>query len=654
MVADVTFTVVGSAAQALIDFDDNNSGAYASYSAFGGTTTYAFVNVSTSWLSSYGTQIDDYPFLTYIHEIGHALGLGHQGSYNGSANYANDAVYANDSYQLSVMSYFSQTANTTVQASLAYPVTTMAADILALQNLYGTPDAATSPTAGDTVYGVGHTFDAAHAGSTINDNGAYMAHFWDAVAEGSDPSNYIDGNPGHAFTIYDVGGHDLIDFSNDSTNQVVDLAELGISSVYGETGNMVIARGAEIEDYTAGTGNDDITGNGLSNLLKGGAGNDTMEGGAGNDTLTGGAGSDVLSGGSGRDKADYGPLAAAGLTVDLQLSHRNTGEAAGDTYASVEDLGGTAFADDLRGNNADNLIIGGDGHDLIHGRNGEDTLEGGLGNDVLVGGAGQDHLDGGAGRDRAAYTGSQEGLKVDLINTRDNTGEAIGDTYDKVEDIQGSGFDDELLGNNANNRLFGGNGDDTLYGRGGDDVLLGQGGDDVFIGGAGADRMIGGAGTDRVAYWSAKSGLTIDLGNAANNTGDAAGDTYRQVEDIQGSNYDDLISGNSIANWLNGMNGADRLDGRAGADVLTGGGGADVFVFNDAGATDTVTDFEFGSDLLSITSWNASGFGDLTVLETADGAAFDLTVSFGSYALILDDVSAANRTNLGADDFIFA
>jgi len=767
MVADLTFTVVGSAGQALIDFDDNNSGAYASYSAIGSTTISSFINVSTSWLSAYGTQIDDYPFLTYIHEIGHALGLGHQGGYNGSASYPNSATFANDSYQMSVMSYFSQTENTTVQASLAYPVTTMAADILALQNLYGAPDAATSPTAGDTVYGVGHSFDDAHDGSTINQWGSYMAHFWDAVSEGSDPMNYIDGSPGHAFTFYDVNGHDLIDFSNDSGNQVVDLRELGISSVYGETGNMVIARGAVLEDYTAGTGNDMVMGNDVANTLSGSAGNDTLSGGDGNDTLVGGAGNDSLMGGDGddvfvggagadrfeggagldqvsyfessagvaadmvsatsgnsdgagdtfidilgirgsnhdddlrgddltnqleghdghdllmgrggddlmragdgndtldggagaddlqgglgRNQALYASATTA-VTADLFLEQRNTGDAAGDTYVGIQDLRGTDYADDLRGDNTANHIMGDDGHDMIHGRNGDDTLEGGLGNDVFVGGAGADHMDGGAGRDRAAYTNAQFGVKVDLIATANNTGEAVGDTFVKVEDLQGGLHEDELLGNNAINRLFGGGGDDILYGRGGDDVLVGQGGDDVLVGGTGADRLIGNQGTDRAAYWTAKSGVTVDLANAASSTGDAAGDTFVSIEDLQGSNHDDSLRGNGVANWLTGMNGNDTIDGRGGADVLTGGGGADVFIFADASATDQITDFEFGTDIMDISAWNASTFGNLTVTEIADGASFDITVSYGGFAVRLENVTASDRALLDADDFSF-
>jgi serralysin len=63
----------------------------------------------------------------------------------------------------------------------------------------------------------------------------------------------------------------------------------------------------------------------------------------------------------------------------------------------------------------------------------------------------------------------------------------------------------------------------------GADSLTGNTGTDYLYGGAGADAMDGGAGFDYADYSAATAGLTADLGNTANNSGHAAGDTYTSV-----------------------------------------------------------------------------------------------------------------------------
>jgi serralysin len=147
----INFTEVASGGQ--IVFDDNEEGAFSDSVWSNGIITSSHVNVSTGWLADYGTGLDTYSFQTYIHEIGHALGLGHQGNYNGDGRYPYDALFQNDSWAMSVMSYFSQTDNTYF-AGLGFDenllVTPMMADILAMSALYGL---STTTRTGNTTYG---------------------------------------------------------------------------------------------------------------------------------------------------------------------------------------------------------------------------------------------------------------------------------------------------------------------------------------------------------------------------------------------------------------------------------------------------------------------------------------------------------------------
>ena len=135
-VANITF--VQTSGTANITF--SNSGtmqAYASGSWYGsGAIASMNIIISSDWVTTDGgandgkTGIDSYAYQTYIHEIGHALGLGHQGPYNGSASYSTNASYANDTWQYSIMSYFSEPNYS--GSSYRYVVTPQLADVYAV------------------------------------------------------------------------------------------------------------------------------------------------------------------------------------------------------------------------------------------------------------------------------------------------------------------------------------------------------------------------------------------------------------------------------------------------------------------------------------------------------------------------------------------
>jgi len=208
------------------------------------------------------------------------------------------------------------------------------------------------------------------------------------------------------------------------------------------------------------------------------------------------------------------------------------------------------------------------GRDVILGGAGDDTINGGADNDDITGGEGADDIDGGTGeQDIVRFEVSSTGVTVDLDSGTGTGGDAEGDTYENVEFIHGSAFDDVLTGDENTNRLVGRNGDDQLFGGAGNDTLLG---------GRGADHLDGGEGDRDVAEydWSS-AGVVVNLETGVGSGGSAEGDTLIGIEYIYGSYYADILTGDGNVNRLVGDRGDDILNGGGGNDILVGGEGAD-------------------------------------------------------------------------------
>ncbi|POZ50391.1 hypothetical protein [Methylovulum psychrotolerans] len=216
-----------------------------------------------------------------------------------------------------------------------------------------------------------------------------------------------------------------------------------------------------------------IQGTNGNDVIWGGSGNQRLSGGDGNDSLLGGAGDDALSGGNGTDIAQY-YTATAAVTVNLGLLiAQNTIGAGTDSLSGIENLNGSAYNDILLGNAANNSLYGGAGDDRLSGSDGNDSLVGGLGNDVL---------NGGNGLDVAQYYAASAGVTVNLaLTTAQNTVGAGTDTLLAIEAVNGSAFNDTLIGNAAANSLWGGAGNDVLDGGLGNDFLKGGLGQDIFV-----------------------------------------------------------------------------------------------------------------------------------------------------------------------------
>ena len=399
----------------------------------------------------------------------------------------------------------------------------------------------------------------------------------------------------------------------------------------------------------------------------------------------------------------------------------------------------------LTGDDGANVIKGGSGNDEITGGGDADTLEGGAGNDTLDGGAGADTLEGGPGVDTftgdsddfLSYESSSRGVQVDLsegsgdlIKTRKG-GDAEGDkvTHDQFLNIIGSRASDTLTGDDASNNtdsntLEGRGGNDILTGNGGNDTLKGGEGNDTLKGGAGNDKLDGGPGADKLqgggtedapdidtaTYASAMAGVTVDLSGGNRGRGDAAGDSYTDIEEYLGSRHADTFISGKGADNINGGDGSDTvsyerseeavtvnlsttsaqpdsdnpagsyargdtlnsienvigsdhadnltagtggsvIDGGGEDDRLTAGSGSDTFKFASGDGEDEVFGFTIADDKIDLSAF--TGIASMEDLEIAsvgqdmENTEIDLP---GSGEITLYDIEEAN---LSADNFIF-
>ncbi len=410
-VANVKFTLVTESSSKHGDIrmasSDKPSTAWAYMPTTAAEGGDAWFNKSSGYYSN--PVKGNYAYVTFLHELGHSLGLEHP--------HENGMPLERDAMEYTVMSYRAYNGAPLTgytNETWGFAQSLMQLDIAAVQQMYG---ANFTTNAGNTTYKWSPT------------TGEMSI---DGVGQGAPGGNKI------FLTVWDGGGIDTYDFSNYTTNLKVDLnpgafsttstAQLaklyydGSQVADGNIANALLYQGdvrSLIENAKGGTGHDTIIGNQADNTLWGGLGNDSLSGGLGNDILIGGAGADRLDGGAGIDTANYQEATAA-VKVDLLTPSLNTGEAAGDTFYFIESVVGSAYGDTLSGDDNANGLTGLAGNDILSGRGG---------NDMLFGGAGADNLTGGAGADTFVYTATSDSNST---NGRDTITDFVSKT-DKID-----------------------------------------------------------------------------------------------------------------------------------------------------------------------------------------------------------------------------
>ncbi|HEX8240036.1 MAG TPA: calcium-binding protein, partial [Allosphingosinicella sp.] len=357
-------------------------------------------------------------------------------------------------------------------------------------------------------------------------------------------------------------------------------------------------------------GNDHIVGDYYSWILSGGEGNDVVDGrlsqylhdvdgGAGDDILYGAYGSSDAHGGEGNDTIYAYGFTYGGAGNDLIVLQQGAssgvvyGEEGDDDISAAQFYGamlaGGAGADVLRGNSGnDKLVSGGFRPNAYYVPADDmglevDTLTGGEGDDTLAIGYG-DNADGGFGSDTLWLSLGGLGAGAVFSTAGIVSGQPFvlgGGTIQNVETLtylRGTNFNDNLTIATQVTLLTidSGEGDDVVTSASSSVALSGGNGNDRFNSGIAGDTFDGGAGSDTAAYGSAAAGITITLAPDGQTTAGPGGDQLINVENIEGSDYADSITGNAIANALGGGGGDDTLTGLAGNDLLDGGTGADL------------------------------------------------------------------------------
>jgi Ca2+-binding RTX toxin-like protein len=510
----------------------------------------------------------------------------------------------------------------------------------------------------------------------------------DAIEQGP-PGTYTityDGVSGNS-TVVTAGGTIII--------EGVDITGVPLGDIFIENENMSATGG---DDNLSGTsqndkidgeaGNDTINGNdGNDILLSGGAtldfnGFDVLRGGNGNDVLVSEGGASSLRGDAGNDtiiatnefgdgywdwaRADYSN-SPAGIIANLMSGTPTSGPGGtppagipgpmqiADGWGTIDTISGIHL---LRDSNNDDYIYVDGSYANSFGNFFEARLSGG--NDFV-------DFTGMTGTARVSWQNAEDGVVVSIDNAGNGTAtdnnsnpannatDEIGiDTFIGANYLRGSSYDDVFNGSDNNDRFRGSAGNDTINGGLGDE--------------------------DQVDHNDSPNAINVDLALGSNqviNDGFGTSDTLTSIENVAGSDWDDIIRGDGNSNFLLGRQGNDLLEGRGGDDQLIdvnnaggllggddtliggtgndfmrGGDGADTFVFAAGDGADIIDDFNFADgDRIDISAYGFASTAEF-IIDTGTIPSSTILDFGGGDMVTLNgfDITSIGNAN---DAFIF-
>ncbi|MEE1656947.1 cadherin domain-containing protein [Microvirga sp. CF3062] len=427
---------------------------------------------------------------------------------------------------------------------------------------------------------------------------------------------------------FEVDNDDVVEDAGGRDTLVVTVS--GVYTLASGIENAATRGGVDGIHLTGNVGANILSGSSLSNTLSGAGGdddlrgrdgNDVLEGGEGEDSLDGGAGADRMIGGAGIDTAEY-QSAKTNVTVSLEDPNKNSGEAAGDTFSSIENIVGSDYAD---------MLIGSNGAANI--------LSGGLGDDTLIGMGGNDVLKGGNGQNTAVYEGSFSSYEIvtlangslqitDNIKARGGVDILVDIQELKFADLKfrtanreptelalsSSSINENILASTivATFSAYDNDGDDILYTLESTDGPFRIDGNNLVLTGA-LDFESKAQHSITIKAWNGYGeGLTSTFTLTIADVVEATSQTLRGtsgVDRLTGEAGNDVLHGHAGNDVLQGEAGNDKLYGSSGQDVLSGGLGQDIFVFDtklsntfkiNKANQDKITDFKVVDDTVHL------------------------------------------------------
>ncbi len=471
-------------------------------------------------------------------------------------------------------------------------------------------------------------------------------------------NDIVNGGDGNDILIVDLNiqslsggnGIDTINFSAVMESMTLSLGNNGALSV-----NSLSTSVIGIENIIGGAIGDVIIGNDGDNIIDGGNGSDRIIAGAGNDTIFADENDAVLDGGAGNDWLNYSLYKPLANGVGINISMTNS-------QASLEFESITQNFISIT--NFEN-IIGTHGNDIIVGDYLDNKLKGGLGSDNIIGGGGNDWLyidsfdsliDGGIGDNYIDFSefSVATSIKISLNNQAQiaifvNSSQTSA-TVQNFINIVGSKLDDNIVANDANNIIYGNDGADSITAGGGNDTIFADN----------QDRLIdGGSDTDTINFSLFSSAISVDLSLTSSQAiGGMQAITIQNIENIVGTNYDDMLKSSSLVNKIEAGNGNDRVFlniNSVGYDILNGGNGTDWLDLSALSSTQgfSLTLNQSGAFVVAATN-STIIFGAIAEFENIwGGSGSDVIIGDDNNNEIYDGKGNDRVFGRGGDDILY-